>query len=74
MISLLSCNGSDFRRNPGGRATENVTTHSHTATRSAGQFPFTSYARFLFFYALAAQIAELAPARSNSVNFMGSAR
>jgi len=30
-----------------------VTTHTHTATRSAGQFPFTSYARFLFFYALA---------------------
>jgi hypothetical protein len=33
--------------------TDYVTTHSHTATRPAGQFPFTSYARFLFFYAFA---------------------
>jgi len=33
-----------------------VTTHSHTATRAAGQFPFTSYARFLFFYALAPKL------------------
>jgi hypothetical protein len=58
MISLLSCNGSGFRRNPVGRA---IFLHF---LRSFSVFLRARYA----------QIAELALARSNSVNFMGSAR